>query len=657
MRNSIKKYSLIIVYCLLQISMYINGQGLFEIAGEYPVMDRFYRNIPLLADNYYKNPGSILLQVPPFLLDETLSFPYKKRDGYQYEQLFADNVNIVRFLGGWSAIKNNTTIEEISKWDLAYRDLNGKIQYRWELIPARLDPIIEMGYLSPNIVLDNTPWCFPETPWEPTDGEGYGQASPPHNLKEWEKFIADLCNELVRKYGFERVNTWGFRLGTEAGGKTRFNGTDDQYRAFYKSTAKAIMGVLPDARVFPYNRAGQGHENLKTLLAECIKEGIKYTAAPISTYSIAKIDETTGKINTNTVNPDITADGSATKMWYEMDAITDPSGLSREVHEYGWFLQNELGDRDNAPGARGAAGNFHYIMNLRQRRLDKLFHWSVIDPNGEWQKVILNSQGFMYSIWDYCTGARTVELNKTLKNTPQSTQMYKCVGYFHNTGKSYIMVSGYNMDRKQQNRNRITVYIPKSEFYEQQLEVKYTTLNDSTDHYRMLRDDLASKSLLFAGYSNDDDYVPQFNTMSAQGKWWLQKDNEKYITRIKENLTLKPFAGTVEVTNEGTIISFEIRTPELFVLSLEKSNVSDLKNNTEKSKNVSLTPTSTKNTFLIEGTDLEYVSIYSVEGKCVLQKKLSKTSNELNIEFLTAGIYLVRINHNEVVTNKRIFKL
>jgi hypothetical protein len=651
-----RRYFLLFLIISFQTSFLVMGQGLFSILGEYPVMDRFYRNTPLLADNYYHKAENILLEVPPFLLDESITFRYKKREAYKYEQLFADNVNIVRFLGGWSAVKNNTTVAEISKWDLAYRDENGKIQYRWNLIPARIDPILQMGYTSPNIVLDNTPWCFPEIPWEPTEGEGFGQASPPHDMNEWEKFIADLCNELVHRYGFDMVNSWGFRLGTEAGGLNRFNGTDEQYRTFYKSTAKAVTGVLPGARIFPYNRAGLGHENLKTLLSECKKEGIKYSASTISSYSIARFDETTGVLKTNNMNPDLTANGSASKMWYDMDAITDPSTLTREIHEYGWFLQNEFGDGDNAPGARGAAGNFHYIMNLRQKRLDKLFHWSVIGPNGEWQKVILNSQGFIFSVWDYCIGARTVELNKTLKNTPQSTQMYKSVGYFHNNGKSYIMVSGYNMDRKQKDRNRISVYIPKSEFYDPNVVVSYTTLNDSTDHYRMLRDDLAAKSVLYDRYANDADYVPQFNTMSAQGKWWLQKDNEKYTTRIKENLTLKPFNGTVQVTNEGTIISFEIRTPELFVLALKKGSLFDTKNIEEQRTAISLYPNPVKDKFIINSANLEYAEIFSADGICVMQKNLKNTVNEVNIESLSAGVYFLRLQHNGVISTERLIK-
>lgn len=630
------------------------AQGNYSILSTYPTMDRFYRNTPLLADNFYNNSASILLEVPAFLIDSSISFRYQKRQGYQYEQLFADNVNIVRFLGGWSALKNNTTIADISQWDLAYRDLNGTIIYRWNLIPARIDPVLQMGYNSPNIVLDNIPWCFPLTPYEPISG-GYGQCNPPRDMGEWGKFITDLCTELVQLYGYDRVNTWGFRIGTEAGSLLRFNGTAQQYNDFYKTTALAINSILPLAKVFPYNRAGQGTDNLKTLLSDARVHNYSFTASPLSTYSIAKIDPVTGLLNTSVINPDLQAT-TTTQMWYDMNTICPFSTLSHEIHEYGWFLTNELGDADNAPGARGAAGNFHYIMNLRQRGLDKLFHWSVTDPSGEWQKVILTGQGFIYSIWDYCIGARTVELNKILKYIPQSTQLYKSVGYLNSTGKSYIMVSGYNMDRTQQNQNEISVYIPKTKFYDPNVKLSFTTLNDSTDQYRMLRDDLASKGVLYPQYAANSNYVPQYNTMSNKGKWWLQADNDKFIARIKENLTLKPFKGKVEITNNGTILTFPIHTPELFVIALEKGNTTDISHITNRKNILSVYPNPANDKIFIETFAPEFAELYSLDGTKVKQIYFNTISAEMDLRDLSKGIYILKIKHNNILSFKRIVK-
>lgn len=627
----------------------------FPILFEYPVMNGFYRNQPLLAENYFDSPDAVHLDPPPYLLDNTVSFRYHKREGVAHEVMFADNVNIVRFLGGWSASKNNTTIDEISKNDLAYRDTNGKIQYRWELIPARLSPVLEMGYNSPNIVLDNTPWCFPLTPYEPEGGETYGQCNPPRDMNEWGQFITGLCNELVRLYGYERVNSWGFRLGTEAGGSTRFNGTPDEYRIFYKTTALAVKSVLPGAKVFPYNRSGKGHDNLKTLLSEAREQNFPYTTSPISTYCIASLDSNNALV-INSVNPDYTAGGAATDMWDEMDAITPPSTLSREVHEYGWFLVNELGDRDNAPGARGAAGNFHYIMELRKYRLDKLFHWSAIDPSSDSQKNILNSQGFIYSVLDYCNDAtRVVELNNTLKLTKQSTQLYKSVGFFKPEGKSYLMVSGFNMNRNQRKKNEISVYVPTSVFNKTNIKISYTTLNDSTDHYRMLRNDLSAKGVLNTAYENDTNYIAQYNTMSAKGKYWLQTDNDKYATRIKENLTLKPYKYKVQITAEGLILTFPINTPELFVIALEEDSTSETDVLNERINSFSVYPGIVTDRLTIHATQTEFAEINDITGKMMQRFDLSG-SNEISLNHLKRGIYLLKVRHNGITDIEKIIK-
>lgn len=650
-----KSVRITIVVLFLVCDVYSQTVSDFSIVFEYPVMNRFYRNQPLLVENFHLSSDAAHLDPPPYLLDNSISFKYQKRTGYSHEVMFADNVNLVRFLGGWSAVKNNTTVDEISKWDLAYRDSQGKIQYRWNLIPARIDPVLAMGYNSPNIILDNTPWCFPLTPYEPQNGEGYGQCNPPRDMTEWGQFITDLCNELIRLYGFEKVNTWGFRLGTEAGGLTRFNGTPDEYRAFYKTTALAVKGVLPNAKVFPFNRSGTGHETLKMLLTEARAQNFPYTTSPISTYSMATLD-TNNELVTNSVNPDYVASGTATTMWYDMDAITPASTLSREVHEYGWFLTNELGDRDNAPGARGAAGNFHYIMNLRKYRLDKLFHWSVIDPPDDSQKNILNSQGFIYSVWDYCNDAtRVVELNNTLKLSKQSSQMYKSVGFLNSAGKSYIMVSGFNMNRKQRKKNEISVYIPKTVYNKTNLKVTYTTLNDSTDHYRMLRNDLSAKGVLNTAYENDTNYIAQYNTMSAKGKYWLQTDNDKYAQRMKENLTLKPYRNKVQITNDGIILTFPINTPELFVIALEEDTVSGIEVLNERLNSLSVYPNVVSDVLNIHTTQAEFAEVYDVAGKMLERYDLAE-QNKISLEHLNRGIYVLKIRHNGINSVEKIIK-
>lgn len=82
--------------------------------------------------------------VPAFMTDKRISFPYKKRASDR-EILFCDNVTVVRFLGGWSASRKNQNPDEVARIDLAFRDEKGAIRYRWDLLPARVDPLLKRG--------------------------------------------------------------------------------------------------------------------------------------------------------------------------------------------------------------------------------------------------------------------------------------------------------------------------------------------------------------------------------------------------------------------------------------------------------------------------------------------------------------------------------
>jgi hypothetical protein len=64
---------------------------------------------------------------------------------------------MVKILGGF----NNAKDPAIHERDLAWRDEQGRIQYRMDLLEPRLRPYLDSGIRSFTIVLDNVPWCFP----------------------------------------------------------------------------------------------------------------------------------------------------------------------------------------------------------------------------------------------------------------------------------------------------------------------------------------------------------------------------------------------------------------------------------------------------------------------------------------------------------------
>lgn len=572
-----KSIKLLVLSLLIILSISLQSQNKFSVKADMGSMTAFYRHQPILVEWIYKSPENIQMTVPAFMSDKKVAFPYNPRP-FSSEVLFCDDVTLVRFLGGWSAAKMNGSMEEAAKVDLAYRGTDGKIKYRWELLPARLDPVFKLGYTKPLIVLDNIPWCFPATASEPDNEKaaankqpkGYGQNKQPADTQEWTTFITDLCKEMVRLYGFEVVNQWGFRLGTEMNGKVRWDGTADEYNQFYISTAKAVIAVLPNARFGPYNRSGADFEDLAKLAALAKKENVPFDWIATSFYSIDKNNE--NRNNFNALDPDIAIQNQKTPTWKAVsEASAKGNDLSREIHEYGWFLVNEFGNNDNAPGARGAAGNFYNMFALRKNGLDKLYHWNLKDPVWENKTPMLSSLAWLFSILDYTVGAKNVELNYELQSPPQKSQKYKSIGFFNETGKSYIMTACYNMDRNELTSNEISVFVPKEYLKKLKYKISATWYTNETDPYMQLRNDLAENGLLAKDLMDKPQVVQTVNLMcpGRKGYQYIADNYDEYETMMRDNLTLKKFNGTVNYCSEGVTLTFEIESPMCLLIALE----------------------------------------------------------------------------------------
>lgn len=518
-------------------------------------MTPFYRNQPIL-------PGwsvSCFVEPPKFLLSSQISFPYKRRP-FEKEILFTDEITLVRFLGGWSKKKDANA----EQWDLAYRDIDGVIKYRWELIPQRMGMLLDMGYTNLTIVLDNTPWCFPDHPFEP-QGKGYGQCAKPSDMDEWRCFVENLCKELVRLYGFEQVNSWRFRLGTEAAQQNRFAGTPEEYEEFYFVTAAAVKQILPDAKFGPYNRAAGGAPNaLAKLARKCKERNLPFDFLAFSTYNIGKTDD--GKVIL--ADPDERAANRITPLWEQVTSALGDT-IPCEIQEYGWFLVDELGNPNKELGARGAAGNFYYQMELRSHGLNKLFHWILRDGPFEEKYPLFGSQCWLYSIYDHLIGMQTYELVTETEKVPDKSQKIKSVA-FVDDDCGYILACCYNVDRTIKISHRIRIYIPDEIFCHENLVVKMTALNDTTDTYRIFREDLKKVGLLKSPFVNNEELIGSVSQMGGKkGYDFLCANFDKYVDSMADNLTLKPYNGKILREGGGTILELDLNSPEVIVLSLK----------------------------------------------------------------------------------------
>jgi hypothetical protein len=536
---------------------------------------RIWNNRPVIGE--WLKVGQGLEGYRSFLVDDSISFKVKSR-GFPREVPFVDNLNVVRFLGGWKVDGNNAygskLGEAVANYDLAYRDSDGTMKYRFgpnvadhnNLIKERLDPYISQGYTNLRIVLDNTPYMFPET----AQGGPYGQSAPPKDYDEWATFIKDVCNELIRLYGYDMVNKWSFRLGTEAQSQGRFSGTLEEYLEFYDVTARAVAKVLPGAGFGAYNGAEQWGPPLIAVARYAKENNLRFDWIANSTYVVGSNND-----------PDARAQELA-QNWNSVAAVAKNGDiLPREIHEFGWFLVNEHRINSNEPGARGGAGNFHYLVNLLGEGLTKIYQWGPYDTFRSLGTTytFLNSQGWLWSVFESLVGGDAYELNVIAPaETNTRSQRYKALGVFNiPNGKDTVIVSSYNIDRQNIVTEEITVTIPKGVLrrnYISTPQLKYTILSDQTDVFNTIRQDLYREEpeLLAPEFSEIDNMLSSIITMTNNKYRALQyvaQNYDRYEDMMKETLTLKEYNGTIEDKEEYYQLKIKLTSPSVIVITLE----------------------------------------------------------------------------------------
>ena len=558
-------------------------------------LTRFWRYRPVV-DRWLVNRLGFAT-VPAYLSDPALSFPYRCRPAAE-EIPFADHVTVVRLLGGWSpAWKNGERTAEtpIEAYDLAYRDAEGAIRYRWHLLGPRLDPYAEAGY-GLTIVLDNTPWCFPEEP----DGRAMGQAAPPADFGEWGTFVQALCEQLVTRYGFEKANGWRFRMGTECQGTERFSGTQEQFHRLYDTSASAVRRVLPGAAFGPFNLAGEADEgNVRFYQLAAHRAGAwspasdsagpAFDFAPVSIYTAPSVHG--GRLRTT--DPEFKA-GLKVAVWEGVaERFAQLGPFSREVHEFG-ILRNEFRVGGGEPGARGAAWTFHMMASLLKGGLDRMWHWTVMETvNVRERHKLLMGTGWLLSILEHAAGgdvyalepefetcAREGEMSPDLQaiaefERPRSletpgAQFVKSLAVVH-PERTFLITSVYNEDRFVTRPLEIRLTPPADLLPETgPYRVRQTALTRRGSVYYRIRQDLQSAGRLTEEIAAVPGLLSRVKAMGGRAAWETVDEHwNRYETVIRDSLTLKPYGGTVERDRETVGFRFRAGTPSVTVLVVE----------------------------------------------------------------------------------------
>lgn len=517
--------------------------------------------------------GYSLEEIPDYMLSG--DFPYKKRP-YPKEVPFADHLSIVRLLGGYQV---NAGGKETGALDLVYRDHNGKLQYRMDLLKARLQPYLDQGYKSLTLVLDNIPWCLPK---EPKPGSKFGQNVPPSDPQEWHDFIKELCLALKKIMGPDAENL-RFRVGTENNAIVRFDGTQEQFLKHYDAAATAVKEVLPKAKFGAFNISSVNMNSLdhthnvkafelaehclKTPLSPTSSEHIQFDWVAYSRYyrpgeDIAASAKTCGEV------------------WDAFEKrMPQLKGFSREIHEFGIA---PFGEVDNGqlpssePGALGAALTCEMMWRLRAAGINRLWHWGMAEKfsgiNGKKSELLFNGNAWVLSIMEQMVGGNAW-LFDPMDHSPAKAS-YLMAGSFMKD-RVLLMISATNTDISKHITETVRFHIPATLLRPGEIRsVRQVQLTQKTSVFDRIRVDLDMAGLLSKDFQSLPDRLGSVGREMGAGPKavdFVSGRMNDYIKLWTDSLTLKPLdasIGKIQSDFTGTTITVKLMAPEVLVLDI-----------------------------------------------------------------------------------------
>jgi len=550
----------------------------------------FYRHTPLPSNWLADMPvveGE--RELPDWLF--TNSFPYRRRD--PKEGCFINGYNAVRLLGGWDRRYADNVVGEDTdpgQFDLAYRDGDGRIQYRWNLLKERLDPLHHNGFLeNSTLVLDNVPWCFPAEP-----GSGaFGQVQPPADPAEWREFVTALCHQLIELYGVDIANKLRFRVGTENQGSAseeghrRFDGSEERFFQHYRDSALAVKAVLPEAKVGPFNLAGldQGLGkhliNYRRLAEFCVAEQLPLDFVAHSLYYVplfgyrsplAGIDSVRDHDKISNCDPDEKTH-YYTEFWDDLRSLHPRfRDVPYEMHEYG-TLTNELGLPGPDSEARFAAQHFHTIVNLLEGGLTGMNHWGVLKRlpyNRDFE--CLTGLGWLFMVFDHLAGGDAYAVPVADSSTVNTR--YRCLAVAL-PDRVVLMLSAFNIYRHIHVPESLTVRLPHCLGPVASETARIASLSDANSPVKAFRDDLAKAGLLPDDYALHPDVMPfaprkELVTDPDAAATLAQRNASRYRQLLVDALTLTPTADAVQRDGDALTLKLDLRPPEVGVVVLNR---------------------------------------------------------------------------------------
>lgn len=423
-------------------------------------VDGFWKYAPL-TDRWMSG-GNFLRPYPEYLKDS--SFP--PDEGISHVGVpFADGISAVRILGGWkfevgSKAGENADIDFARTNVFEANNDSGDCPIPVDdffMCPKRLtnriDPYVNAGIRDITVVLDNIPEPLVVDPADaskqPSYDPNYGQNAPPRNEKvSWH---IGYQTARVLKETYPNV-VFRYRVGTENGDASRFNGTEKQYFLHYSRIADAIHNhVSRDIEIMPFNQAGYSHSDLhKNVSMERLiptLSGRTYSAQPVSLY----LQKTKRHFRIRLKD----RVEQLLKYWTTLEKHQVESGRTvvptREVHEFGILLDEE---NEMISELQSAAFHAEGIMRFAQAGADRLFHWhNAYTKNG-----LLSATGWVYSVLDSMKGSVWTFPEVRVARAHKLSDYFSALS--RQSDRSILMVSALNPDELLNEWKTPTINIP-----------------------------------------------------------------------------------------------------------------------------------------------------------------------------------------------------
>jgi hypothetical protein len=542
----------------------------------------FWRSQPVLGP--FLQDSLNIIAVPDYM--SQTDFPYQKRS-FSKEVPFADNLSVVRLLGGYSSypgisgkLTNSTTpeegialLEKLRVYDFVYRNDLEALVFRPELIEDRLQPYLGVGYEDLTIVLDNIPWDLTQNP----SFSSYGNKGVPDVAEEWYETIKELCNTLVGIMGVDKANKLRFRIGTEMNGLERFDGTEDEFITHYDYAAAAIQDVLPGATLSLFNISSAKLHNINSVH----NVGSFRVLDHIANEANRKTGNTLNNIpNFVSVSRYFYEDLNLTDIVTGLDQIWDyvnddipgyQNKFSREIHEFGGQADWNADPATNNEGAFGGAMTLQLFIGYMEIGIDRIYHWNSFRsiPDGANRYEVPTSQAWMYSVLEYLSGG---DAYKILPDEPTLAGGAKVTSILSvKDGTSYLLVNSFDTDRENTEETEVVLRIPKSYLPSVSLaETEMTSLTHTNCVLNEIRRDVETAGNLNPLLDGKPDYIPsKFQDFCGDYevfKAMVLSNATKYEDLWKESLTLDPFDGNITEEGDNFVIKLNMTASQNTVI-------------------------------------------------------------------------------------------